>query len=275
MTAFIPSYFRSYFRNTGQGLLTPLSALHRHSSLLWVLIKRDITNRTSGTMLGGFWPIIQTALQVVGFWFLFDVIYGMRMADAGPSFLHYLLVGILPWLAVVEVLSRACNMLLEFSPLYRRNPFPLELLPILIMVIPTVVFGLVYFFVCLFLYGWQGGLASLPVIPLLMLWLLPLCLLLPVLGLFMKDFAQAVPFLLTISMYATPILYFPQMMPEAVQDYIWINPFSDIMALIHGLVQGMEVTTGNLLRPLLLWLFLLGPCWLVFRRSQPHVREVL
>lgn len=270
MTAIISGYLR----NVSQGLFAPFATAAANASLLWVLIRRDLANRTSGTLLGGFWPLIQTALQVAGFWFLFDVIYGMRFAS-GPSFLEYLLVGILPWLCLVEVLSRATGMLLEFSPLYKRNPFPLEILPVLIMVIPAVVFSLVYFAAILFLFGPGTALLALPVIPLLLLWLLPLCLILPVLGLFMKDFAQALPFLLTVAMYVTPILYFPAMLPDGAQPWLALNPFADLMALIHGLVQGQPVTPGNLLRPLVLWLALLGPAWLVFRRSLPHVREVL
>ena len=70
--------FSAYLRNTGQGLRAPFHSAAVHASLLGVLIRRDLANRTSGTMLGGFWPLIQTALQVLGFWFLFDVIYGMR-----------------------------------------------------------------------------------------------------------------------------------------------------------------------------------------------------
>lgn len=272
MTRLISGYFHNF---TG-GLTTPFRAAAANASLLRVLIRRDIANRTSGTLLGGFWPLIQTALQVLGFWFLFDVIYGARLGgDAGPSFLEYLLVGILPWLCLVEVLVRSCNMLQEFSPLYKRNPFPLEILPLLIMVIPGAVFTAVYFFTCLLLFGWPAALASLPVIPLLLLWLLPLTLLFPVLGLFVKDFAQALPFLLMIAMYATPILYFPDMLPDTVRPWLLLNPFADVLALVHGAVQGMEVEAENLLRPLLLWLLLLGPAWMVFRRSQPHVREVL
>ena len=245
-----------------------------NASLLWVLVKRDITSRTSGTVLGGLWPLIQPSLQVLGFWFLFDIIYGMRL-NAGPSFLQYLLVGMLPWLCISEVLSRASNMLLEFSPLYKRNTFPLEILPLLIMIIPCLVYSAVYFFLNLAMFGLLPAVYSLAVIPLLMLWLLPLCLLLPVLGLFMKDFAQAIPFLLMITMYATPILYFPSMLPEAVRPWLWLNPFSDVMALIHGAVQGGDMSWFNLLRPLAIWLVFMSPAWLVFRRSMPHVREVL
>ncbi|MDT8399084.1 MAG: ABC transporter permease [Pseudomonadales bacterium] len=261
-------------RNTRDALWQPLRSALRQRSLLAVLVRREIRSRSSGTLLGGLWPLLQPALQVLGFWFLFDVIYGMRL-NTGSSFLQYLLVGMLPWLCIAEVLTRASSMLLEFSPLYRRNPFPLELLPLLIMVIPTVVYGTIYFLFCLFLYGPAVALASLLIMPTLMLWLLPLCLLLPVLALFAKDFAQAVPFLLMVILYGTPVLYFPTMLPASAQFLLWLNPFADLMALIHGVVQGADVQALNLLRPFLVWLILLAPTWLLFRRSLPHVRELL
>lgn len=265
---------RAFFTNMLQGLLGPFQASLASRGLFWVLMRRDMVIRTHGTILGGLWPLLQPALQILGFWFLFDIVYSMR-ANVGPAFLNYLLVGMLPWLCVAEILSRAANMFAEFSPLYRRSPFPLAILPVLIMAIPCLVYMLVYFGVNLLLFDLKAALLSLPVFPLLMLWLLPLCYLFPVLGVFFKDFKQAVPFMLTLVMYMTPILYFRDMVPEKVGLLLMLNPIADLMALIHGLIQDMDMGPENFLRPLLLWLLLLGPAWLLFRRSAPHVRELL
>ncbi len=263
-----------YGRNIAQGFLTPISSMLKNRTLFWMLVKRDILNRTSGTVLGKLWPVVQPGLQILGYWFMFDIVFSMR-ANRGPEYLEYLLTGMLPWLCIAEVLNRATNMFREFSPLYRRNPFPLELLPLLIMAIPCMVFGTVYFLLVLLLEGPVSALTSLAVMPMLMLWLLPLCLVLPVLGLFIKDFAQVVPFLVMITMFLTPILYFPGMLPDGMQQFIWLNPFSDLLAVVHGIVQGREFSQVNVLRPFVVWLVLLGPAWLVFRRSIPHIREVL
>jgi lipopolysaccharide transport system permease protein len=265
---------KGYARNITRGVITPLGSVYGNWSLFWMLVKRDLIHRTSGTILGKLWPVVQPALQVLGYWFLFDIVFSMR-ANRGPEYLEYLLTGMLPWLCVAEVLNRATVMFREFSPLYRRNPFPLEILPVLIMTIPALVYGAVYFCLNLILGGFERAILSLLVLPMLMIWLLPLCLLMPVLGLFIKDFAQAVPFLLMITMFLTPILYFPSMLPDTVRSIIWINPFSDLMAVVHGMLQGYDFGMLNVVRPFLIWLLMLGPAWLVFRRSIPHIREVL
>lgn len=264
----------SIFSGLLGGVFVPFWACIKHASLLNMLVKREMVVRTSGTLLGKLWPLLQPALQVLGFWFLFDIVYGMRM-NTGPAFLEFLLVGMLPWLCLSEVLSRATGMFREFSSLYRRTPFPIEILPILIMIIPGLVYVIIYSVLCFAMFGLVAALKSLVVIPLLLIWLLPFVLLFSILGLFIRDFAQAVPFVLTLLMYSTPILYFPTMLPDWFQRWMWINPLTDVMALIHGLVQGTPITSANVLRLLVLWIVLLVPSWLLFRRSMPHIREVL
>ncbi|MDY6982651.1 MAG: ABC transporter permease [Pseudomonadota bacterium] len=261
-------------RNLRDGVAVPLRACINHASLLRMLVRRDLVARTSGTVLGKLWPVVQPALQILGFWFMFDIVYGMR-AQRGNDYLEYLLIGMLPWLLLSEVLVRASGLFREFASLYRRTPFPVELLPILIMVIPGCVHMFVFF--CL-AFGFHGPLAavqSLVVIPLLLLWLLPLALLFSVLGVFLRDFAQGLPFLLMLIMYATPILYFPDMLPDGFRDWLWINPFADLVAVIHAVVDESAIPRNSAARLIGLWLLLLGPCWAVFRRSVPHVREVL
>lgn len=263
-----------YFSNLYAALAVPAGLSLRHASLLRMLLRRDLVNRSSGTLLGRAWPLLQTALQVAGFWFLFDIIYGMRAAR-GPDFLEYLLSGILPWFCLTEVLSRSSGMFREFSNLFRRSPFPVEILPVVIMLVPGIVYTLVYALVCLLMYGPLSALASLLVIPLLLLWLLPLTYLFSVLGVFVRDFAQALPILLMFMMYATPILYFSDMVPAGLQSLLWLNPFADLMRCIHAVVEWQPLPMPSLYRLWGLWLLLLGPAWVLYRRSLPHIREVL
>ena len=104
---------------------------------------------------------------------------------------------------------------------------------------------------------------------------MPLCYLFSIIGLFLKDIGQIFPFLITITMYLTPILYMPQLMPESMRWILTISPVADLIALVHAGIQGMPWTWGNILLPFGLWLILLGPAWVLFRRAEPHIREML
>ena len=267
-------YIAAYFHYLKGGMCTPLTLSIKHHSLMWMLLRRDLVNRTSGTVLGMLWPLLQPALQVAGFWFLFDIVYGMRV-NRGPSFLAYLLTGMLPWLCLTEVLSRSASMFREFSPVFRRTQFPVEILPVLIALIPALVFTVVYTFTVLLVFDVVTALKAVLVIPLMLVWLVPFILLSSVLGLFIRDFAQALPFVLMLVMYSTPILYFPDMLPDQVARYLWLNPFADLMVTIHALLENRAVPVAALGRLLGLWLLMLAPAWMLFRRSEPHIREVL
>jgi lipopolysaccharide transport system permease protein len=96
-----------------------------------------------------------------------------------------------------------------------------------------------------------------------------------VVGLFVRDFGQALPFLLTLLMYLTPILYFPDMLPVGMRHYLWLNPMVDWMAVIHAWLTAMPVPFESLWRLFGLWLLLLAPSWLLFRRTLLHARELL
>jgi lipopolysaccharide transport system permease protein len=268
------NFLLRYCRQVFGGLTLPFVLSYRYRGLMRMLLRREIATRTSGTLLGFIWPLVQPALQVAGFWFLFDVVYGMRL-ERGPNFLSYLLVGMLPWLCLSEVLSRSANMFREFANVFRRTPFPIEILPVQLMCIPGVVYTGVFCVIVGSLFGVLALLKAVVVIPLLLAWLMPLILICALLGLFLRDFAQALPFILMLLLYCTPILYFPEMLPAGMREWIWLNPFSDLVAVIQAWVQGVAFPWNSLWRLLGLWLLLLGPSWLLFRRSLPHVREVL
>ncbi|HWK55599.1 MAG TPA: ABC transporter permease [Hyphomicrobiales bacterium] len=268
------NFIAGYCRQVFGGLFTPFVLCWRHISLMRMLLRREVADRTSGTLLGLLWPLVQPTLQVAGFWFLFDIVYGMRL-NRGPSFLAHLLIGMLPWLCLTEVLVRSASMFREFSAVYRRTPFPIEILPIVLMCIPGMIYTVVFTLTMGALFGVFAAFKAVVVVPLVLVWLMPLILIASVLGLFLRDFAQALPFIMMLLLYCTPILYFPDMMPPPVRQWLWINPFSDLVAVIGQWVQGVPIAWHALARLVGLWLLLLGPAWLLFRRSLPHVREVL
>jgi lipopolysaccharide transport system permease protein len=239
-----------------------------------LLVKRDFSVRTSGTVLGGIWMLLQPALQVLAFWFLLDVIMRVRF-PGHVTFVSYFLIGMLPWLMLNEALQRNMMVMSEFSALYRRSAFPLAILPLVPVFVSGITYGTVYVIVALLTEGLKAAILAAMIIPILLIWLVHFGYLLAVIGLFVPDTRRFVPFLLTITMYVTPILYAPTMIPEDFRWLLAFNPFADLLAMTHGLLQGLPFALGNVIRPAGLWLLLLGPAWLLFRRAEPHMREAL
>lgn len=263
-----------YLLRCGQGLLGPLALVWRERDLVRLLFRRDLRIRTSGTLFGGLWMFVQPGLQVLAYWFLLDFVLRVRFPSEVP-FVDYFLVGMVAWLMLADIMNRSLTVLPEFSPLYSRAVFPLAILPALPVLVSGAIYGVAYTAVVLFLEGPAAAMRAPLVVVLLLLWILPVGYLLALVGVFLRDLALVFPFFITMTFFLTPILYMPEMLPDAMRAWMVVNPFADIMAVLHGVLQGMEYTWGNVWRPFLIWLLLLGPAWVFFHRAAPHVREAL
>jgi lipopolysaccharide transport system permease protein len=267
-------FIRRYLWATWLGFKGPAEVVWQNHNLLLLLVKRDIVTRTSGTFLGDIWLLLQPALQVVGFWFLLDVVLRIKLPGNVP-FVDYFLLGILSWLFIAEALNRSLSVLREFAGLYQRTVFPVIILPLMSLLLPSLLYAIVMAITVGLLHGFSAVPAGILAIFLLAIWLIPICYLLAIIGLFLKDLAQFFPFLITITMYLTPVMYMPQSLPDTMHWILVINPAADIMALLHGTIQDLTWDWINLIRPIALWLLLLGPAWVLFHRAEPHIREAL
>ncbi|MDD2769345.1 MAG: ABC transporter permease [Methylococcus sp.] len=267
---FIRGIFRAFFG----GLVDPFRIAVRERELLYLLIRRDFVARTSGTVIGWGWMIAQPALQVVGFWFLLELVLQVRLPGR-VSYLEYYLTGILPWLMLNEILMRSVYVLDEFSPIFKKSRFPLSVLPL----VPVLSAGMIHASIFALVAGALGGLAdaatALALSAGMLLWLLPAAYLFSITGVMLRDFRQILPFLLNLAMYVTPIMYLPEMLPQAIKPALAFNPFADLMALIHAGLQGLSWDSGNVFRPVVLWAVLLLLSRILFRRAEPYVREML
>jgi len=268
-------------RHTVNGLAEPLKALVRYRDLFWLLLRRDLAERTSGTVFGFVWLLLQPALQMLAYWFLLGLVLQVRFPGR-VGFVEYFLLAMLPWLMISEALGRGTGVLAELGSLYQRMTFPVVLLPLLPLALSGLIFGTVY----IGLVAIVAGVAKVVYAPLIILalviWLLPFIYLLSVLGLFVRDVRQLVPFLLTLVMFLTPILYAAQMLPPWLQRVMVFNPVADLMAVIHHLTLDLPITSVEGVSPWMVWTFpwlvwlvLLGPAWVIFRRTEPHMREAL
>jgi lipopolysaccharide transport system permease protein len=225
--------------------------------------------------LGFVWLILQPALQVLALWFLMQVILQVRFPGAG-SFVNYFLIGMIPWFAIAEILQRSTTLYSEFSVLFKRNPFPILILPVLSISLTLIIYTAIFVVVVVILEGVEYILPAIIAMLSLGILLLPLTMILSILGVFFKDISQAIPFVLTMTLYLSPLLYMPSMMPEAIQAYLVFNPVADYLALLHYYLQNIETLQQNmLLRLSLEWLLLLAPAWILFNRSEKHIREVI
>jgi lipopolysaccharide transport system permease protein len=206
--------------------------LWRLRSFLFLLVKRELSIRYSGTVGGAIWLYAQPILTVAAYFLVFDTIFAMRLSDKAPSTRvgEFLVVGALPWMAFCDAISRGTNSLVDNAALLQKNPLPIVLFPIKAALSSAVIYG------PLILIMWLGycaqkscGVNSIFFIPLYLMQV-TLCLvlsyLLAILAAAIRDVQQIVGFTLSLGIFLSPILFPISMFPENWHWLLWINPMT-------------------------------------------------
>src|SRR5690242_20434536 len=108
-----------------------LSLLHEHRGLIHSLVRRDLTSRYKGSLMGLMWTIITPAVMITIYTVIFSGIFGAKFGAEGGHlrFAVYLFCGMLPWIAFSDSIQRSTLVLTDNLNLVRRVVFPLEVLP--------------------------------------------------------------------------------------------------------------------------------------------------
>ncbi len=238
----------------------------RGRSLLWVLTRREVASRHSGTALGVAWPYLQPLLVVAAYYLVFDVVFGMRLGEDAPARAvgAFLVVGALPWMAFSDAVQRGMTSLVDAGGLLHKNPLPPVLFTTRTVLASALIYGPLLLLVALAYLpslGFRTALfALLPLWVLQLLLCLALAHMLAILAAALRDVVQLVGFMLSVGIYLSPILFPLALFPERWRWVLWFNPMT-------GLVQGYQQVllqgvwpSGSVWWVTLVWLALLALC---------------
>jgi lipopolysaccharide transport system permease protein len=204
-----------------------LRELWQYRDLLLILASRDVKLRYKQTALGITWVILQPLVAALIFAVIFGRFGGLP-SDNAPYGL-FVLCGLLPWNFFAGALQRAGNSLITDSKLISKVYFPRMLIPLAstLAVCIDLLVNLIIVGVLLVLYDipmtWR--LIALPGF-----WLLATMLAtgasfwLSALNVRYRDFMYAVPFLIQVWMYASPIVYATSLVPPSLRLVFSLNP---------------------------------------------------
>jgi lipopolysaccharide transport system permease protein len=272
------------WRSLGRAFVLPVRAIMQNRSLMHSMVKRDILGRFRGSFGGWFWTVLNPLMLMSTYFFVFGIVLKPKNERDPAAFALYLIAGMLPWLAFSEAVGRAPVNMLEHRQFIKKLLFPIETLPVNIMLAGFVseLFGLLIYFAGLLLA--RGHLpVSILWLPVLvipqMLFTAGLCWFLAALGVFFRDLAQINGFLLTLWFFLTPICYSESAlttMPQAVRAILERNP---MYVLVHGyrdlFLRGHAPAWGPLSKLYLLsaLVFLFGHAW--FHKLKKSFADII
>lgn len=218
-------------------------SLWSHRELVIQLIRRDVLTRFRGSLGGLLWLLLGPLLMLSLYTIVFGVFMKVRWPGVSDTLMYSLLVyiGLIMFNFFSECLNRSPGIIVSNPNFVTKVIFPLEIYPWVI--VGTALFnamfsiGILAVFCVLIL-----GKIHLTMLLLPLLWL-PLVFIalgvswfLSSAGVFIRDIAHLMAFIMQILMYLSPVFYSLSMLPESVQKVLFINPLTFTIEQARNLI---------------------------------------
>jgi len=274
--------WRRFLRSSLRACVLPWRSIWENRRLIRSMVVRDISRRYSGSFGGLFWTVLNPAMLMLTYFFVFGIVLQARLgSDASrSSFVLYFLAGMLPWLPFSEAVARAPVVILEHRSFVKKLVFPVETLPVNLVVAGLVTEALALVLFLVFVFISRGSISpTLVWLPALaipqILFTMGVCWFAAALSVYVRDVVQVSGLVLTLWFFLTPICYPETSLPPEVRLILAKNP---LYVLVKGyraiLLEGQAPVLNSLWK---LWLLslataIIGHAWFhKLKKSFPDV----
>lgn len=209
-----------------------LMELYRKRELIWVLTLDELKRRYVGSILGWSWMVLKPALLLGLYVFLFGVVFEARTTSykVATSYPLVVLSGLIPWLLFSEALAASTSAITSHTDLATKVVFPIEVLPVcrvLAVTIPGLFMVALLVGILAVAHGLGLVIVVLPLLVLLQVLLTTgLAWIVATINVSVRDLSEAMPFLLTVWMFLSPVVYTRDMLPAEYALLLAWNPMS-------------------------------------------------
>jgi len=227
-----------------------LAAVWEFRELLYFLVWRNVKVRYKQTIIGSAWAIIQPLMAML----IFTVIFGhfAKIPSDGLPYSIFAYTALLPWSYFSQAVTGSGASLIGNSNLVRKVYFPRLIIPMAEVAAPLIDF-FISFLALLVMMAWFGIAPRWSVLALPLFLLLALMtafavgLWLSALNVRYRDVGHAVPFLIQIWLYASPVVYPVSLIPEQWQLLYSLNPMTGVIEGFRWTLLGREVPAFGVL----------------------------
>lgn len=255
------------------------SALWEYRELGYILIWRDVTVRYKQTAIGVAWVILQPLITML----IFTVIFGImaKIPSDGVWYPVFSLTALLPWTYFAQAVTRSGESVVANARLVGKIYFPRLWLPLAMVVSPLIDFALsMLLLLGLLIYAgipFTWKVVTLPIfIVLAMLMALGISLFTSSLNAKYRDVGHAIPFIIQIWMYLTPIVYPVSIVPEGWRWLYGLNPMAGVIEGFRWALLGQTAPDPVvMLESLVMVLVVITAGLVFFRRMERQFADVL
>lgn len=206
-----------------------LQTMYTQRRILAAVARLEMSKRYAGSVLGHSWIVLQPALLLAIYLFVYMVVFKVRFPGYGEmDYVLFVFCGIIPYLGFSESLANGCASLKQNLHLVKNVMLPVELVPIRAVLV-SLASQLVSLGILLLLTISWGALSpnvvALPLVVFLqMLLLIGLVLILSSAALVVPDVSYFVNLVTLLLFFISPIGYKVEMVPAQWQFVVYFNP---------------------------------------------------
>lgn len=225
-----------------------------YGSLLKQFSWREVEKRYKGTLLGLFWSLITPLLMLTVYTIVFGFIFKGSYGHPGETKIQFalgLFCGLLLWDFIAGSIIMAPALIINNANFVTKVIFPLEILP-MAMIVSSVVHTAIGFVPLILLLAISQGsipLTALFLVPIfipVVLYALGIVWILSAIGTFLRDIGAMIPALLTIIMFMSAIFFPITAIPAAWRWVIMLNPVAVLISMARNAVVFGQVPNVTL-----------------------------
>lgn len=263
------------------GIIINLWVYH---DLIKQFTKRDLLARYKGSYLGILWSFLTPLLMLTVYTFVFSEVFKAKWgvgSDSKVEFAMVIFCGLTAFNLFAECINRAPGLVLSNANYVKKVVFPLEILPVAVLLSALVQAAISLFILLIGLvvlmgvFNWTLVFLPLVLIPLL-LFTLGLSWFLASLGVYLRDIGQIVSVFTQALMFLSPIFYPASAIPEKFRLILYLNPINYVVEDMRRIIIWGQMPEWNwLINGTLVGLLVsvLGYIW--FQRTRKGFADVL
>jgi lipopolysaccharide transport system permease protein len=249
-----------------------------HRELLGFLIWRDIKIRYRQTLLGGVWALLQPLLAMVLFTVLFHRLSGIK--SDGPPYPLFVFAGTSVWTFFANAVSQASQSVVGNQQLVSKVYFPRIFIPLGAVgaLLVDLFFSLGLLALLMLYYHWPVSI-KLALLPAFILGAVLAAsgagLILSALNVSFRDVKYAVPFLIQMGLFVTPVIYPINYIPGNWKVLLGLNPMTGVVIGFRYALLGSEASWEIICISVAASLVMFTFGLFVFRRMEIQFSDVI
>ena len=256
-----------------------LAALWSHSGLLVEMTLLRLKMRYRQSLLGWLWAVLPPLVLTITYTLVFSKAIGLESGDL--PYALFILSGLIPWMFFSTSVSTAAAGIVTHRYLISRVAFPREIIPLSYVAAALLDLGVGMLMLAAAMSYFGVGptpnvLYAIPVTGILIVCSAAAALCLSSFQARFRDIGVAMPLLLQVLMFTTPVVYSSAVIPEGFKAVYFANPLAILIeAFRQATAFGVRPDTGELIYCGAVSIVCLAFSYILFKRLDATLADVI